>query len=105
MMKQALINASAKKTQLHVRNPQIINGGQTAFTLSRAYEDCVKSGNADAFDNKEVLVKVITLNTSDTHDDPAHRLELIEQISTAANQQTAVTNADRRSNEKSQLEI
>jgi hypothetical protein len=65
----------------------------------------VKSGNADAFDNKEVLVKVITLNTSDTHDDPAHRLELIEQISTATNQQTAVTNADRLSNEKSQLEI
>jgi hypothetical protein len=93
------------KAQLYVRNPQIINGGQTAFTLSRVYEDCVKSGNTGAFENKEVLVKIITLNSETGDNEPAHRLELIEEISTATNQQTAVTNADRRSNEKAQLDI
>jgi AIPR protein len=93
------------RAQLHVKNPQIINGGQTAFTLSRAYEDSIKDGNATIFDNKEVLVKIITLNLDGTDDDGAHKLALIEQISTATNQQTAVTNADRVSNNQSHLEI
>jgi hypothetical protein len=90
------------RAQLHVKNPQIINGGQTAYTLSRVYEECVLNGNADVFENKEVLVKIITL---DDNQDTEDKLDLIEQISTATNQQTAVTNADRASNDKWQLEI
>lgn len=57
------------------------------------------------FDNKEVLVKIIILNLDDADDDGTHKLALIEQISTATNQQTAVTNADRVSNTQSYLEI
>jgi hypothetical protein len=93
------------RAQLHVKNPQIINGGQTAFTLSRVYEECTKNGDGSIFDNKEVLMKIITLNIDEGNNDDAHKLALIEQISTATNQQTAVTNADRVSNNKSHLEI
>jgi len=41
---------------------------------------------------------------SEGSEDP-ERLDLIEQISTATNQQTAVTNDDRKSNDRIQLEI
>ncbi len=52
------------KAQLSLKNPQIINGGQTAYTLSRLYEEH-SVDLATVFENKEVLVKVITLIESD----------------------------------------
>lgn len=92
--------------QLIITNPQIINGGQTAFTLSRIYEDCLENKeDLKVFEGKEVLLKIITFNenTTDVHND--NKLKLIEAISKATNQQTAVSEADRRSNDKIQIEL
>lgn len=90
------------KAQLTVKNPQIINGGQTSFTLSRIYQEFLSTNVEEVFNDKEVLVKIITL--LDNNDDK-NKIELIEEISTATNQQTPVINADRFSNEKIQLTI
>lgn len=93
------------QAQVIVTNPQIINGGQTAFTLSRLYEDVIKGRKDEAiFLNKEVLLKIITFNPAET-DIPESRLNLIEAISKATNSQTQVTDADRRSNDRIQIEI
>ena len=60
----------------------------------------------DIFNNKEVLLKVITFSEDDTGViDDQDKLRLIESISKATNDQTEVTEADRRSNEKMQIEI
>ena len=93
------------KAQLTVKNPQIINGGQTSFTLSRIYEENIE--NADKiFENKEVLLKIITLVTPDGgSNDLAKKMELIEEVSTATNQQTPVNTADRFSNDSLHIEI
>lgn len=99
--------AKKETGQLIVTNPQIINGGQTAYTLSRIYEDILEGKVPETvFENKEVLLKVITFE-----DDPsnttkeADKLKLIEAISKATNQQTVVSEADRRSNDKIQIEL
>ncbi|MGA2898181.1 MAG: AIPR family protein [Acidobacteriaceae bacterium] len=92
------------KAQLILKNPQIINGGQTAYTLSRILEE---HANADeVFRGKEVLLKIITL--IDQEDKPAtatQKLELIDRISTATNQQTPVISADKHSNNQDHLRI
>jgi hypothetical protein len=94
------------KAQLTVTNGQIINGGQTAYTLSLIYELSIKEGRdpLTLLKGKEVLLKVITFD--DIKDgDPQKKLELIEAISKATNQQTEVTDADRRSNDKVQIQL
>lgn len=94
-----------EKAQLIVTQPQIINGGQTAYTLSRIYESNMRDDSPERhFAGKEVLLKVITLRKADEEDDAA-QLELIETISRATNQQTPVDDADRRSNDKIQIQI
>lgn len=94
------------EAELIVTNPQIINGGQTAYTLSRIYEDAIKIGNTDVFSNKEVLLKVITFSEEENGNvDEISKLQLIEAVSKATNDQTAVTEADRRSNEQIQIEL
>lgn len=90
------------KAQLTVRNPQIINGGQTSYTLSRIYHNHKDTDVEHVFQNKEVLLKVITL--IDKNDEKS-KVELIEEISTATNQQTPVINADKFANEAIHLEI
>ncbi|MFK3989076.1 AIPR family protein [Psychrobacter sp. NPDC064578] len=85
-------------------NPQIINGGQTAYTLSRIYEDVLEGKvSIDIFDSKEILLKVITFSNNDVKDD--EKIKLIEEISKATNSQTEVTEADRRSNDKVQIDL
>lgn len=94
--------------ELHLSNPQIINGGQTAYTLSRLYEDAVKNDTLSMFDGKEVLLKVISFNDGDqklTKNQISQKLRLIEQISVATNQQSPVSEADRRANDKVQVEL
>lgn len=87
------------KAQLVVTNPQIINGGQTAYTLSRILES--DAANVEAiFGGKEVLLKVITLNAPEQSYNSEKSKQLIDKISTATNRQTAVTNTDRYSNEE-----
>jgi len=88
-----------------VTNPQIINGGQTAYTLSRLYEQmCKGERDEKLFEQKEVLLKIITFSPAPT-DDPGARMALIEAISKATNSQTQVTDADRRSNDTIQIDI
>lgn len=94
--------AKAGETQLLIINPQIINGGQTAYTLSRVYDD---HSNDDVklkeiFSKKEVLVKVIFFPDLK---DPLKKLKLIEQISKATNQQSPIEDIDRISNDEIQI--
>ena len=89
-------------------NPQIINGGQTAYTLSRIYADALQSDTMAVFDNKEVLLKVISFNDENIEQSierQAEKLKLIEEISNATNQQSQVSEADRRANDKVQIEL
>lgn len=89
------------KAQLRVLNPQIINGGQTSFTLSRIYADDPTLAE-ERFADKEVLLKVITLVDGNAS---ASKLHLIDEISTATNKQTPVLNADRFANEAFHVEV
>ena len=93
--------------QLIINQPQIINGGQTAFTLSRLYEQGMSEEEGDEkFKDKELLLKVITFIEPSINDSSENNsLNLIEEISKATNQQSAVDEADRRSNDKVQVDI
>ena len=94
------------KAQLTVKNPQIINGGQTAYTLSRIYEENILSDPESIFKEKEVLLKVITLlNDGENEITQEQKIELIDEISNATNQQTTVINADRMSNDNLHINI
>lgn len=89
------------KAQLRIRNPQVINGGQTSFTLSRIFEE--EPDEAESiFGDKEVLLKIITLIDNDSQE---AKLELIDSISNATNKQTPVINADRFANEAFHISI
>lgn len=89
-----------------ITNPQIINGGQTAYTMSRIFEEYKdEDDELKIFEGKEVLLKVITFNDEQNNLSHEDKLGLIEEISKATNNQTAVTEADRRSNEKVQVEL
>ena len=81
--------------RLTLTNPQIINGGQTAYTLSEIYEREYRE-NSTIFNGKEVLVRVVVLKQN--IGDPAeNRFKFIESISTSTNQQTQIKTADRHS--------
>lgn len=98
----------AGEAQISLINPQIINGGQTAFTLSKIYEKALQKGNLSIFEPKEVLLRVISFDEEEnnpTSDDRSRRMQLIEDISTATNQQTEVTEADRRANSHVLMEL
>jgi len=82
------------KAQLYVRNPQIINGGQTSFTLSRIYSDH-PADREQVFGEKEIMLKVITVSGCDAES----KASLIDEISGATNRQTPVINADRFAND------
>lgn len=82
--------------QLLVRNPQIINGGQTSYTLSRIYGERSEADAEKVFKDKEVLLKIITLIDNNSHES---KLQLIDEISNATNKQTPVINADKFANE------
>jgi len=85
--------------QIIMLNPQIINGGQTAYVLSKIY-DAQKEEDFSVFNGKEVMLKVIILTSKKDIN-----IDFIEKISNATNQQTRVEEADRRSNDKIQLSI
>ena len=88
--------------QLLLTNPQIINGGQTAYTLSQIYEECERVGNFKLMEEKSVVLKVITLSVSQ---EEKLGLQLIEKISKATNYQTPVEIQDRISNDEKQIEL
>ena len=89
------------KAQLRIKNPQIINGGQTSFTLSRIYRDN-RAKAESVFQDKEVLLKIITLIGTES---AGSRLHLIDEISNATNKQTPVINADKFANETVHIDL
>lgn len=93
------------KAQIIINNPQLINGGQTSYTLSRIYSECL-DGKEDrsVFEGKEVLLKIVTFGESASRNEPNKR-RLIEDISKATNRQSVVSDADRRSNDKVQIDL
>jgi hypothetical protein len=82
--------------RLTLTNPQIINGGQTAYTLSEIFEKEIES-QPNIFDGKEVLVRVIILRQEESRDSESKKYKFIDAISTSTNKQTAVKEADRHS--------
>ncbi len=93
------------KAQLRILNPQIINGGQTAYTLGRAMNED-RATAEERFAGKEVLTKIITLTPKNASVDTLdERNRLIREISEATNRQSPVVNADRLSNDPNYLKI
>ncbi|MCF8029884.1 MAG: AIPR family protein [Desulfohalobiaceae bacterium] len=86
--------------QLILNKPQILNGGQTAYTLSSIYEKYRKY-QSNPLKDKEVLLKVITPMT----EDDTFSTDFIQLISNATNQQNVVNEADRRSNHSIQIQL
>lgn len=82
-----------------IKNPQIVNGGQTAYTVASIYEDDLDY--MEHFEGKEVLVTIITFLGEYKERD---KLSLIEELSKATNEQTPVKEVDRRSNDRIQIE-
>lgn len=97
--------AKKSKAEIVITNPQIINGGQTAYTLSIIYENCKANGDYGVFDGKEVLLKIISFNEGETEETSSEKLKLIEDISVATNQQSPVYEADRRANDRIQVKL
>ncbi|WP_344764081.1 AIPR family protein [Actimicrobium antarcticum] len=91
--------------QIILRNPQLVNGGQTAYTLSRIYEEGLDSGDFSVFKGKEVLLRVITFVGETRPSNATKRLELIGAISKASNSQTKIDESDRRSNDEIQIRL
>jgi len=85
--------------QILITNPQIINGGQTAYTLGHLFEE-KKNEIERLFGDKEVLLKVIISENSEEMSP-----KFINSISNATNQQTKVDESDRRSNDDIQIRI
>ena len=86
--------------QLIIKDPQILNGGQTATTLSMIYDDS-NVGSA-VFGAKEVLLKIIEKPAKASEE---HLLAFIESISDATNQQSRIVEADRRAHDPKLLEL
>lgn len=113
-------NTGKKNTaSLSLSQPQIINGGQTAFTLSKAYEENCDNTEAlkKIFKGKEVLVKIISFS-GEEYDEFAeeveelepdiyssNQLEIIENVSQATNRQSPINEADRKANDESQIKF
>lgn len=95
------------KAEILITSPQIINGGQTAYTLSILYDKFLKNDTLNLFENKEVLLKIISFNIDESNSEnfEENKLKLIEQISIATNQQSPVVEADRRANDKVQIDL
>lgn len=93
------------KAQIVISNPQLINGGQTSYTLSRIYSEVLDENESKSvFEGKEVLLKIITFGETASSDEASKR-RLIEDISKATNRQSEVSDADRRSNDRIQLDL
>lgn len=86
--------------QLILTRPQILNGGQTAFTLCTIFEENLDKPH-NPLTGKEVLLKIITPVSSSINVDS----EFVELISNATNQQNEVSEADRRSNNDIQIRL
>jgi hypothetical protein len=85
--------------QLILTRPQILNGGQTAFTLSTIFDE-FSDRSTTPLNGKEVLVKIITPLKDEGVDQ-----NFVQMISNSTNQQSEVKEADRRSNHSIQINL
>lgn len=92
---------SKNRAQVEIVNPQIINGGQTAYTLARIFDESSDIDRARLFSGKEVMVRIITLPQIDEDS----KKNLILSISSATNSQTAVSSIDRTASNDQNREI
>lgn len=93
------------KSQVIISNPQFINGGQTAYTLSKIYNDIKYR---EKLNNKKVMLKLITISSDEEKKDEkkyGEYLKFIQSISDSTNKQTKVEEADRRSNDQFQINL
>ena len=97
MAKNTTISDDRSNALVCMYNPQIINGGQTAFTLASIYKECMKTRDYSIFKNKSVLVRIININDRMKK---TQQLKLIESVSRATNEQTPVAAADKCSNDQ-----
>jgi len=81
--------------RLTLVSPQIINGGQTAYTLSEVYGSN-HSIDLSVFEGKEVLVRVVVLKLG-SNEPSENKYKFIRSISASTNQQTQIREADRHS--------
>lgn len=97
--KEVTFNHTGKEGegQIVITNPQIINGGQTAYTLSEVY----RTMGSEVFKDKEVLLRIISV----FNDESSNLNDFIQQISVSTNQQSKVSDADRKSNDPIQVEL
>ena len=86
--------AQRGKASITVSNPQIVNGGQTAFTLAHLYEN---GSDHSIFEKKEVLTKFIII--------VGNRDEMIEKISNATNNQNPIKPRDKASNDLKMIKL
>lgn len=81
---------SQSNAPVSIKNPQIVNGGQTSFSLFEAYNKDFKK-----LDKVKVLVKIIETDDS----------EFRSCIAEATNSQTMIRSRDLRSNDSVQLRL
>ena len=86
--------AQRGRASITVSNPQIVNGGQTAFTLAHLYEN---NPDRRIFEGKEVLTKFIII--------VGNRNEMIEKISNATNNQNPIKPRDKASNDPKMIQL
>lgn len=97
-------NAGVKdKKSIIANNPQIINGAQTSYTLSKIWNDN-KNKNIDFLKCKKVMVKFIEVIKDDKVSEEDY-IDFIYKISDATNTQNTVDKSDRTSNKKTQKEF
>lgn len=88
-------------TKITIDNPQILNGGQTAYTLSKILdteENCLEK-----MKGKKVLLKVISIYKDEQNE--ADYRTFVNKISDATNKQTKIDEADRRANDEIQVKL
>lgn len=68
-------------------------------------ESCKTDLDLKVFEGKEVLLKIISFNDEESRRSNSEKLKLIEEISVATNQQSPVYEADRRANDRIQVQL
>lgn len=97
------LNGIEDSTNVHIEDPQIINGGQTGITLARMLKE-----KPESLEGKKVLLKIIATyqlqkeanaQESDQKVHLKNKYDLfIKSISDATNMQSKIEEADRRAN-------
>lgn len=89
-------------TKVTIEDPQIINGGQTAFTLAKILDNA-DDELVNKLKAKKVLLKVISIYQEEGKNKEYR--DFVNKISDATNRQTKIDEADRRANQSVQINL